>query len=179
MHFIEFQIADIKDALAGLYGVVPKIQCLLPKVRGAVLSSVSSLRRRVPFPGSCVLCGVPGVELHVGTPWACAVCAYRHVLGMCRACMCVPVCAHVCICTGTYTGCLLCVHMCAFALGHVHGMCCVCWNSRLSFAAMLGQGSLSPDFPSHEGTFLEGPVEWEVGCFCTQHFGGGDVHVQS
>lgn len=26
-----YQIADIKDALAGLYGVIPKIQCLLPK----------------------------------------------------------------------------------------------------------------------------------------------------
>lgn len=109
MHFIDFQIADIKDALAGLYGVVPKIQCLLPKVRGAVLASVSSLRRRVPLPGSCVLCGVPGVELHVGTPWAFAVCAYRHVLGMCRACVCVPVCARVCICTRACARHVLCV----------------------------------------------------------------------
>lgn len=79
MYFVEFQVADIRDALAGLYGVAPKIQCLLPKqVRRAVLSSVSLLRRQL-----CSLCGSWGgvacvctwVQLHVGTPWACAVCA--------------------------------------------------------------------------------------------------------
>lgn len=100
-------------------------------------------------------------HLHTGMLWVCAVCARLY------------------ICTGTYTGCVLCVHMCAFALEHVQGVRCVCLSSRLFLATMLGQGLLSPDFPSHEGTFLEGPVEWEVGCFCSQHFGGGDVHVVS
>lgn len=66
------------------------------------------------------------------------------------------VCARVYICTGTYTGCVLCVHMCAFALGHGQGVRCVCLSSRLSLAVTLGQGLLSPDFPSREGTFLEG-----------------------
>lgn len=42
MHFISFQISDIKDALASIYGVVPKVQCLPPKqVRGAVLCFVA------------------------------------------------------------------------------------------------------------------------------------------
>lgn len=36
--FLSFQISDIKDALASIYGVIPKVQCLPPKqVRCAVL----------------------------------------------------------------------------------------------------------------------------------------------
>lgn len=31
MRLIPFQISDIKDALASMYGVVPKVQCLPPK----------------------------------------------------------------------------------------------------------------------------------------------------
>lgn len=31
MHFIAFQVSDIKDALASLYGVIPKVQCLPPE----------------------------------------------------------------------------------------------------------------------------------------------------
>lgn len=49
MHFIYFQISDIKDALVSVYGVVPKVQCLPKQVRRVMSSFLSASRRQLQF----------------------------------------------------------------------------------------------------------------------------------
>ncbi|XP_074189920.1 ribonuclease T2 isoform X2 [Rhinolophus sinicus] len=60
-----YQIADIRDALAGLYGVVPKIQCLLPK-QGEEVQSIGQIELCFTKDLQLRNCTEPGEPVAVG-----------------------------------------------------------------------------------------------------------------
>ncbi|XP_016062986.1 PREDICTED: ribonuclease T2 isoform X1 [Miniopterus natalensis] len=89
-----YQVSDIRDALASVYGVIPKVQCLPPEQVGCcLLTFLSVLRRQVPrcrqlcahvdFPVCClhVRATCARVGTHVGTRGAgtCCACAGVHM----------------------------------------------------------------------------------------------------